>query len=194
MTPDQEIRAAAIKAASALCAPVSPVDDQQIPNVEDVLFVADVFKGYIEQGWEEALRIHNLGNAQPSDSVRDVELREQKSIEDVHLVEPAPPAESAAPAGPLLPTQGVKEQGETVADIIPIQARGTVTKEQSEARRAVDRVRRQRAEQIVNQARVAKTSEHKQNLLDQTEAAGLLDFPVEVEGGRQELGAFLQSL
>lgn len=200
MTPDQEIRAEAIKAAAALCAPVSPVDDQQIPNVEDVLFVADVFKGYIDQGWEEALRLHSLSGTQQAPSVRTVELREQQPVEDVPLPEQVQtsPGPTSAPEPAVEPTPepaiATKVPKESMADIIPIEARGTVTKEQGAARRMVDRIRYQRAEQLFKQAQVAKSEDHKQRLRDEMEGAGLANVVISIEGRKQELGQYLASL
>lgn len=197
MTPEQTMRASAIAAAAAFCAPFSGVDDGKIPALEDVLFVADVFHGYIEGGWQEALGIYATGDKQQdAPKVHSVELREESTpVEDILLSEP----EAQAPSGPPPhPSEAPPEEGQGEgpdADVIPIEVRGHVTKEQNRARRMVDKIRRDRAMKIFNQSRVAKSEEHKHRLLDEAEQAGLLDYVLRIEGQPPlELGAHLASL
>lgn len=195
MTPEQEIRAVAIQAAASFCAPISGVAARQIPNLDDVLFVADVFYGYVQGGWEEALRIDATSEKQQQEShVKSVELREQTPAQGTSPSRPEPQPEPPAPVPPT-PEPASTNEGETpIADIIPIEARGVVTKEQSSARRAVDRIKRKRAEKIVNEFKVAKVEEHRQRLREEAEESGLLGFLVTVNGRELELGSYLASL
>jgi antitoxin (DNA-binding transcriptional repressor) of toxin-antitoxin stability system len=208
VTPDQEARATAISAAASFCAPISGVADQQmpdgsirrgIPNIEDVLFVADVFYGYVQGGREEALRIYGTSDKQQTPAVKDVELREQRPVQDVPLPEPELPATPSEPQPPVDPVastgacEGV-EGGSPVADIIPIEARGSATKEQSNARSYLNRVKEKRAESIYKRALVAKVEEHRQRLRDEAESSGVLHFTLRVDGKDQELVQHLTSL
>lgn len=195
MTPEQEIRAAAISAAATFCAPIDGASNGHIPAPEDVLFVADVFYGYVQGGWEEALKVYATSEKQQeTPTMRNVELRESPPVEDILLPElesqPVPP--HPAETLPTPPTSREPERRE--ADIIPLEARGVVTKEQSSARRAVDRIKRQRAMKIFNQAQVAKAAEHKQRLIEEAEDAGLQDFVLEIKGESLVLGSYLASL
>ena len=195
MTPEQEIRAAAISAAATFCAPIGGASNGHIPAPEDVLFVADVFYGYVQGGWEEALKVYATSEKQQGvPTVRNVELRESPPVEDILLSElesqPVPPHPAE-----ILPAADAREEPEPRdADVIPMAARGVVTQEQSSARRAVDRIKRQRAMKIFNQAQVAKAAEHKQRLIEEAEDAGLHDFVLEIKGESLVLGSYLASL
>lgn len=195
MTPEQEIRAAAISAAATFCAPIGGASNGHIPAPEDVLFVADVFYGYVQGGWEEALKVYETSEKQQdAPAVRNVELRESPPPEDILLPELESPPTPPHPAETLPMAATPKAPERPDADVIPLEARGAATKGQSKARLHVDKIRRQRAEQILNQARVAKAEEHKLRLIDEARDAGLHGFPVEINGQTQELGSYLASL
>jgi type IV secretory pathway VirB10-like protein len=195
MTPEQEIRAAAISAAATFCAPIGGASNGHIPAPEDVLFVADVFYGYVQGGWEEALKVCATSEKQQAmPTVRNVELRESPPMEDILLPELESPPTPPHPAETFPAATAPKAPERRDADVIPLEARGVVTKEQSSARRAVDRIKRQRAMKIFNQAQVAKVAEHKQRLIEEAEDAGLQDFVLEVEGKPLVLGSYLASL
>lgn len=190
VTPEQELRAVAIQAAASLCAPVSPVDRQEIPQVESVLFVADVFYAYVQGGWEQALDVYAATASkepEPEEPVEDVELREK-------AVEPDILAEEAAQEPPQAPAPEPRDEVEPEAEVIPLAARGTVTKEQSKASRYLHRVKLERATGILKQAAVAKTAEHKDRLREQASSAGLDDFVLPIGGVDQKLGEYLQNL
>lgn len=195
MTPEQEIRAVAVQAAAAFCAPISNVHERNIPNVENVLFVADVFYGYVQGGWEEALRIHATSDKTSDEpSTKSVELRERRPVQDAPLPESVQPEQSRPSAKSAPPAEAPQEKVPSDADVIPIQARGVVTKEQVGARRYFDKMKRERAEHILKRARVAKAQEHKERLREDAEESGLLGVLVEVDGTEMELGQYLASL
>lgn len=193
MTPEQEIRAAAVQAAASFCAPIGSAG-QSIPDMEDVLFVADVFKGYVENGWEAALQIYaTSAKQQVSQSGQDVELREQHPVQDVQLPQAeAPTQQPLTPSAPA--TDVVPEIEPPSADVIPIEARGVVTKKQVKSRTYLDKIKAKRAEGIAKMAKVAKTEEHKERLREDAQESGLLDFPVRINGQDIELGRYLASL
>lgn len=196
MDREQEIRAAGIQAAAAFCAPISYVNDGQVPGIEDVLFVADVFASYIQGGWQTALQVHGEGRREePLPLVQDVELRETGTEPTAGPGEPhRPPSPiSLAPATPSEPEPS-SELPTSIADIIPLEARGAPSKVQLGARRAIERGKAQRAERILAVARVAKTEEHRDRVLEDLKSSGLEGFEVEVNGVPQELGSYLPSL
>lgn len=182
MTADQRVRAVAIQSAAAFCAPATPI--------EDVLFAADVFAGYIEGGWQRALQVHSSGNTQEQPDVQSVELREQATPEAPASHEEQPPKVDA----PAPPEQSPPSSVDEHAEVIPLAARGTVSKKQTEARRIIDRNRRERAKYFLNQAKVAKAQEHKMRLLDEVAEAQLDDFVMEIDGRMQKLGAYIRNL
>lgn len=198
MTPEQELRAVAIQAAASLCAPVSPVDRQEIPQVENVLFVADVFQGYIQGGWKQAMAVYETAarkeeaEAAPEEPVKDVELRE-RAVEPDILAEEAAAELPAREFVPSRETEGDPEPTQ-VADVIPMQARGVVTKEQSKASQYLNRIKRERAAGILKQASVAKTAEHKDRLRNEASEAGLDNFVMTINGVERSVGEYLASL
>lgn len=88
MDEAQQVRAVAIQAAAAFCAPIGYVEGGTIHSPEDVLYVAGVFEEYVKGGWEAGLQASTLGikNLTNDDenpvknqgNVEDVELREQQ--------------------------------------------------------------------------------------------------------------------
>lgn len=110
MTPEQEIRAAAISAAATFCAPIGGASNGHIPAPEDVLFVADVFYGYVQGGWEEALKVYATSEKQQAaPTVRNVELREGPPVEDILLPELGVTAHPSTSGGD--PSGGQRPQG-----------------------------------------------------------------------------------
>lgn len=189
MTPEQEIRAVAIKAAASFCAPFSDVRGQHIPNVEDVLFVADVFYGYVQGDWEEALKVSTTSDKQEQPA-QDVELCEQHQVQDAHSSQPTEADASPSSVKPPTPSEG----DAPIADIIPIEARGAVTKRQTKAQAYFNKIKEERATKLLKLATVAKTEEHKERLREDAQEFGLVDFPVSVNGREMELGQYLASL
>lgn len=180
MNADQEIRAAAIQGAAALC-------EQGLP-MEDVLFVADVFAAYIAGGWQSALEVHSTGAApQEPPKIQSVELREQSA---------PPPVEPAPVEAPPAVQSSTESVPESLADILPLSARGAVTKTQVKARTIVERTRFKRAAQLLNEGRAAKAEGHRQRVLDAIVEAELDEFVLDVgdDGGMQQLGAYLRNL
>lgn len=212
MTPEQEIRAVAIQAAGAFCAPISPVLGQQIPNLEDVLFVADVFAGYIEGGWENALRVNATDEKKQqgdgegpvqSGQVETVELREQASPAGEFEVKFDPDPFPTLPAGhdeqtatepASSATSAPEPTEERTADVIPLAARGKVDPVQATARRKIEKVRHDRAMSFLNQARTAKAPEHKNRIKDEVELNELSGVMLEIDGRVQSLGSYLAKL
>lgn len=184
---EQQIRAAAIQASAALCAPITSVSGGEVASVTDVLFVADVFAGYIESGWAAALQIHDNGARQ----------------ESAHpVVPPAEPPVRAVPDAPAVQPEPVPAEGKTESAPPPEPDSGKVIKakfgtggsSQGEARSKIERIRKESADQILAQAKVAKVRAHKDRLIDEAETRGLEDFPVVIKGATMTLGAYLSSL
>lgn len=183
LSADQRIRAAAMQSAAAFCDPSV--------KIEDVIFAADVFAGYIQGGWQRALQVYATGdhNPEPTQGPQDVELREQASPPSGA---PAPP-EVPASTPPAPPEPGPSTP-ETTADVIPMSARGKVTEKQLAARVKVDRPRRQRAESFLRQGQSAKAEQHRELLMTDIEKAGLEDFVLEHKGEMRQLGEHLRIL
>ena len=212
MTPEQEIRAAALQAAATLCAHFTTVETQQIPGFVDIQFVSAVFEVQIAEGPEAALRLYEASQAppavtqdapEPEPAVKDVELREQEhpvgdilmmSFDDdpptIPRINPAPQAASEAPA---VAASAPAPEPQT-ADVIPLAVRGTVDGKQDKARRKIEGMRHQRAQKLVQQAKTAKVPAHKERLRDEADEAGLTEFQIEIDGKLQVLGAYLASL
>lgn len=197
MTPEQEIRAAAVQAAATFCGPLKS-------SFEDVQYVAGIFAVHITDGPEAALRLHEASQPPaepasapeaPTTAVKNVELREERPVEDVEVFfEP----------DPLNVTQAAEEDVDTApevpvlegppADVIPITARGAVPQAQNSARRKIEKMRHERAVKILNLAATAKAIEHKRRLADEAEEAGLFEYRMEIDGQVRELGPYLASL
>lgn len=185
---DQQVRATAIQAAASFCAPLSDAASG-IPDVTDVLFVADVFAAYIEKGWEEALRVRCTSGTE------DAHLQvvgESQSIAASSTPAPVTPGPEAPLAPPAQPEPEAVERRH--ADVIPLEARGVVRPEQSAARKKVDKVRREGAERVVKQARVAKTPEHLHRITTDAEDAGLLGVMLMVDGELRTVKSYLDEL
>lgn len=204
MTPEQEIRAVAIQAAGAFCAPFSHVQNGVIPNPEDVLFVADVFYGYIQDGATEALRINATSDKSDQPSIQSVQLREQAMQLASGSTASAPPAIPKQPVAPkrpdastppVAPEPPAKPRREDPANVIPMADRGTGSKKQEGFLNIVEKTRRGRAEALLKESAVAKTAQHKRKLIDQAHDAGVGDFVLDVGSGEmQQLGTYLASL
>ncbi|MCP9209693.1 hypothetical protein [Streptomyces cucumeris] len=178
MTPEEEIRAVAIQAAAAFCAPsASPP--------ESVLRVAETFYVYVKHGQEEALRTYAEAEAQREvatvasipGATREVELREPVAVGE-SPGRPPTPALAPAPTEWHPPAEG---------EAMPSEALGKPSVQQVGARQRVDQVKRQRAKKILQEFKVARAVDHKQNLLDSMEDSGLADFVIEDGGARLPL-------
>jgi hypothetical protein len=207
VTPEQELRALAIQAAASHCA-------ARDVSLEDVVFVADVFCGYIQDGAERALQIDAAGTRQvqlepgmgdtspaegPAPVVRDVELREERSVEDVPVsFDPDPVTVMRAvqdtESAPVEPSASGPEPNPPSADIIPLAARGSTTPQQSSARHKIEKLRREAANKILAEAKSAKALEHKRRLYEKAEEKGLCNLLLEIDGQTRELGPYLESL
>jgi hypothetical protein len=215
MTPEQEIRAAAIQAAASFCAPIGYVQGGVIPNPEDLLFVADVFCGYIEDGWQRALEINATGakdqdaNAgrgtddtaadvekpsEPMDLLRDVELREQQPAGDAEVTFDPDPVTIPQAVPVATPEPAPTQAADTSANVIPIGGRGNGGQPQNETRLKIEKMRRKVAEQIVSEAQTAKAREHKDRLRERAEERGVSDFVMDIDGQLVAVGAYLASL
>lgn len=187
MRPEQEVRAAAIQAAAAFCAPIGGVADRQIPSPEDVLFVADVFAAYIESGWEAALRVVSTSEEQSAaESAGNV--GPHRRTPEQTAASPKPHPQPVTPESSL-PTPVQARQGG--ADVIPIEARGGVSGKQAKAAGVVRRIKRTRAEGILREFGAAKAEGHRNRLRKEAEESGLLDHPVTVGGREVKLGELL---
>lgn len=209
MTPEQEMRTVAIQAAASFCAPLGTVEGgqaPQIPALDQVLFVADVFHGYILGGAEEARRIENASAPREPEPEApqaaetqfrltgvgaNLEIAVQPPAVPVTVPVPSPVSAVQVPVeAPVEP-----EAQETPADIIPLAARGSVSAEQFGARRKIESTRRRAAEGILNRSRVAKLPKQKEDLVVEAEQKGLSDFVLDVgDGTVMQLGAYLDSL
>lgn len=182
---EQQIRAAAIQASAAFCAPLTHVNGGEVASVTNVLFVADVFAGYIEGGWTAALQIHDGGSqAGPADPV----------------IPPVEPPVRAVPDEPDPQPGPVDENPDTSPAPEPdpgnvIEAKfGTGGNKQGAARSKIEKIRKDHADRILAQASVAKVRAHKDRLIGEAEDCGLEDFPVVIKGKTMTLGSYLASL
>lgn len=181
MTPEQEMRKAAISAAAAFCATrtVAP---------EEVIFAADVFARYIEEGSMAALQVVAMSVPQVGVS-QEAELRERGTPAPPVAADPRPaPVLSAVPAQPPAP------EAESAADVISLAARESAPARHNPARERIERQRKDRADNILAKAQVAKLPEYRQQLIRDAEEHGLADFEVRVNGEPRALGAYLRSL
>lgn len=172
------IRAAAAQAAATLMAPSQPLPANYVG-------VAQVVEAYIRYGKDAAFALC------PSDVEDEAASHPERVMESVpemvasaENTRPAPPVELVTDSEPIAPD----------ADVIPLVARGQVSGKQEDARRIVEKHKRERVDSIVAQASVAKAKAHRQRLIDQAEESQLSGYPIIIEGKSITLGAYLASL
>lgn len=170
MNEDQQIRAAAAQAAATLMAPVQPAP-------ADYVAVAGVIEGYIRGGSEVALTLCSPPEA-----------------ETASPPQPAPVVETPEESKPVpAPTLTMVPELEG-AGMLPPEAQAPVSEKQVEARRFVEKRKKDRVASIMAEASVAKALPHKQRLCDAAEDGQLADYPVVVDGKPISLGDYLASL
>lgn len=186
MNEDQAIRAAAVQAAATLMAPVQP-------QPADFVAVAEVVEAYIREGKGAAFAL-----CPAPESV--VTQPEPEPVYAPVSTMPRPAPEVFRPPVAAVPDQVdlvIEETEETEgadAEVIPLAARSSVSPKQEEARRIIERAKKERVDAIVAEASLAKAKGHKQRLADQAEDNGLADYPVVIKGQAMTLGAYLGSL
>lgn len=187
MESDQEIRSHATAVAATLLAPTQP-------DPIGFILSSEIIATYIKSGREAALDLYyrNFPAGQEGEPVHPVES--SISVETETSQEEGEPSiistQSEEKAPPLLAGRDEEEGGE----IIPLAARAPVSDKQLAARRAIEKQRRQRADGIFKQARVAKAASHKEKLLEQTIQAGLDDFVLTIDGKPSKLGDYIRSI
>lgn len=182
---DQEIRAAAAQAAATLMAPVQP-------QPVDFVAVAEVVEAYIRNGKDAAFALCPA----PVEAAPPAEPA-YASVSTIS--QPAPAAVQQIPRAPVAAVPDadelvIEETEEPGARVIPLAAHGAVSQKQAEARRIIERTKKERVDAIVAEAALAKAKGHKQRLADQVEDNGLADYPVLIEGETMTLGAYIGSL
>lgn len=166
------IRAAAAQAAATLMAPIQP-------EPANYVAISEVIEAYIRDGKEAAFA---LCPAAPEDAQAD---------------EPVPPAEPIAAVvqeSPSTAAEPEPEPTERDAEVIPLALRGKVPGKQEDARRFVEKRKKEKVDSILAEANVAKAKVHKQRLIDSADEASLSNYPVIIKGNATTLGAYLASL
>lgn len=174
MNDEQYIRALAAQAAASLLAPVTP-------QPEDFFAVADSIAIFIAQGSQEALTVALDGMARKS-AVAEEPV--QQPIVAQPIVDVVAEVSEEAP---------VEDQG---AKVIQLGSREEPPEKQTAARLSIEKIRKERVNNIMGQASVAKAKVHKQRLVDEAQDAGLNEYTVIPPGATEPttLGAYLASL
>lgn len=171
---EQEIRRAALHEAVEFTKPLGG------SAPEDLIYVADVFAAYITGGPEAALQLHFTRSPEP----RAVELRETP---------PSAPPPAPAPAPEVAPdTRARVARDRTQPTQEPRPA--TPRPANPEALRKIERGRREAAQQILRQAKVAKLEEHRRRLHRDAVDRGLAEVELEIDGRMRQLGPYLATL
>lgn len=164
-----EIRKVALEAAIEFAKPLGAVAP------EDLLYAADIFAAYLAHGPEEALRVDFERGRPRRSTTEPVELRERESSK------PPPPRPEVA----AVPDREVSPAREA--------PKGDPEGNRKALSR-IEKIRKDRAEGILRQAKVAKAPEHRRKLLREAEESGVVDLVVNTPEGRKPLGEYLRPL
>jgi hypothetical protein len=180
---EQYIRALAAQAAASLLAPVTP-------HPEDFFAVADSIATFITGGSQEALSVALDGMARKRDAA------DQPA--QAPLIEPAPPLAVPEPVVDVVAEvtaepPAVESAG---AKVLQFGSAQEPSVKQTAARLQIEKIRKERVTNLMNQASVAKAKIHKQKLVDEAEEAGLNEYTVVPPGAKEPttLGLYLASL
>ncbi|AXH66246.1 hypothetical protein SEA_SATIS_85 [Streptomyces phage Satis] len=177
MNDEQYIRAMAAQAAASLLAPVSPAP-------EDYFAVASSIATFIEHGSEAAL------TKALDDMARKREAVEAAVPAPAPVIEPQPVVDVVAEVAAEPPKE------EPQAKVIQLGSRQEPPEKQTAARLSIEKIRKERVNNLMGQASVAKAKVHKQRLVDEAQEAGLDEYTVIPPGATEPttLGAYLASL